>query len=59
MPKCDFDNSVEITLWNRCSRVNLLHIQVGKSEKYSGGGEGRGVTVHKTIYHHKRPKILI
>ena len=35
MPESNFDNSIEITLWLKCSSVNLLHIQAVKSEKYS------------------------
>ena len=35
MPESNFDNSIEITLWRKCFPVNLLHIQAGKSEKYS------------------------
>ena len=52
MPKCDFDNSIEIKVRHRCSPVNLLHIQTGKNEKYFKEGEGvRAVlaTVFKLI----------
>ena len=37
MPKCDFNNSIEIRLWHGCSPVNLMHIQAHKNEKNSGG----------------------
>ena len=37
MPKCDFNNSIEITLWHGCSPVNLMHIQAHKNEKNSEG----------------------
>ena len=37
MSKCNFDNSIEITLWHGCYPVNLLHIQARKKEKNSGG----------------------
>ena len=52
MPKCDFDNSIEIKVRHRCSPVNLLHIQTGKNEKHFKEGEGvRAVlaTVFKLI----------
>ena len=52
MPKCDFDNSIEIKVRHRCSPVNLLHIQTGKNEKYFKEGEGVGAvlaTVFKLI----------
>ena len=42
MPKCDFDNSIEIKVRHRCSPVNLLDIQTGKNEKYFKEGEGVG-----------------
>ena len=33
MLKCNFDNSIEIALWQGCSPVIFLHIQVCKKEK--------------------------
>ena len=45
MPKCDFDNSIEIKVRHRCSPVNLLHIQTGKNEKYFKEGEGVGAVL--------------
>ena len=49
MRKCDFDDSIEITLRHRCSLVNLLHIQTGKNKKYCRGG---AESLQKIFGHH-------
>ena len=38
MPKCDFSNFIEITLWHGCSPVNLQHIFRTSFPKNTSGG---------------------
>ena len=42
MPKCDFNkvacNFIEVTIWHRCSPVDLLHIFRTRFYKNTSGG---------------------
>ena len=62
MQKCNFNNSIEITLWYRFSPVNLLHLQVFRTKKYSRE-RGRANSLQKNCGHHgwssKKPFQLI